>query len=494
MKVELTKLPKIYLLLTFFVGVIFLFEGCRKENFVTDSSATVAFSTDSILFDTVFTTVGSTTQLLKVYNNNSDRIRISSIELEGGNNSPYRLNVDGVPGNYHENVEIAGNDSMFIFVEVTLDPNDSSLPFVVEDYIHFNTNGNNQEVVLTAWGQDAYFHVNQDLTSLQPLEPDAIWSNDKPHVIYGIAVVDSAQTLTITEGTEVYIHNNSGLWVRKGTLIVEGQLGNEVVFQGDRLEPFYDDQPGQWGINVFGFNFGGIWLTESLDSRINYADIKNGTIGIQVDSVSQAGIPALTLTNTKIQTMSAIGLYANSGADIEGFNNLIANCGQSCGAFLYGGSYRLDFTTFANYWTLGTRQASAFVMTNWYEFQGSNIIRPITNTLFRNCIMYGNNASLSDFNEFALDILEDESQEYAFSHCLVDNNEIDLDGPRYSNMRIVINNEQIFLDPFNADFHPRSDNIPIVNSAVGTEVSFDLDGTSRFIFGQPDMGCYEFVP
>ena len=115
---------------------------------MTDSSAVLEFSNDSILFDTVFTTVGSTTQILKLYNRNSDRISISRIELEGGSLSPYRINVDGIPGYVHSDIEIAGDDSLYIFVEVTLDPSNTNLPFVVEDRILFQTNGNNQEVLI----------------------------------------------------------------------------------------------------------------------------------------------------------------------------------------------------------------------------------------------------------------------------------------------------------------------------------------------------------
>jgi len=468
---------------------LLLFSQCRKEKFVTDSSAVVEFSNDSILFDTVFTTVGSTTQILKVYNRNSDRISISRIELEGGNLSPYRINVDGVSGHVHTDVEIAGDDSLYIFVEVTLDPNNTNLPFVVEDRLLFQTNGNNQQVMLTAWGQDAYFHVNLDITNLQPLEANAIWNSDKPHVVYGITVVDSCNTLTITQGTQVHIHSGSGIWVRKGTITVQGELGNEVVFQGDRLEPFYQSQPGQWGIDVVGFRLGGLWLTESKGSSINYAELKNGIIGIQVDSVFQQGTPALTITNTIIQNMSAIGLYANSGADIEGHNNLIANCGQSCAAFLNGGSYRLDFCSFVNYWTFGSRQAATFAMSNWYEDVNGNIqVRPITNTLFRNCIMYGNNAPLNDFNEFAIDLIDEEFQDYTFRNCLVDNNDILFDPPRYFDMRVVVNNEQLFVSPFSADFHLRS-TASVIDRGIGTGISTDLDGVFRAI---PDIGCYEF--
>ena len=132
--------------------------GCRKDNFLTDPEARLEFSTDTVLFDTLFSTVGSTTRLFKVYNRHSQSIRISELRLEQGNSSPYRINVDGQDGWLFNDLELAAGDSLFIFTEVTIDPGNASTPFVVEDRILFETNGNLQQVQLSAWGPDAYFH------------------------------------------------------------------------------------------------------------------------------------------------------------------------------------------------------------------------------------------------------------------------------------------------------------------------------------------------
>ena len=162
--------------LIFILGLILLgFTSCKKDiQFTKDH---VDFSHDTILFDTVFTTVGSTTKRLKVYNHNIQPIRIDEIELMGGTNSPFRINVDGIPSDYLQNVEIPGGDSIFIFVEVTLHVNNQSNPLVISDSIRFKTNGLNQYVNLDVWGQDAYFHVNELV--------EGTWMNDKPHVLYG---------------------------------------------------------------------------------------------------------------------------------------------------------------------------------------------------------------------------------------------------------------------------------------------------------------------
>ena len=137
-----------------------IFSSCKKkDDFITDPSFKLDFSTDSIVFDTVFTTVGSITKQLKVYNNNKQNVKISSIQLSGGNSSNYRINIDGSPTTSLTDVEIAGNDSLYIFIKVIIDPNDENSPFVVDDKIVFITNGNKQDIDLVAWGQNAYYII-----------------------------------------------------------------------------------------------------------------------------------------------------------------------------------------------------------------------------------------------------------------------------------------------------------------------------------------------
>ena len=192
-------------------------------------------STDTLLFDTIFTTIGSTTKHFKCYNNYNGVLKISSLHLAMETNSPYRINVDGKSGVLFEEIELLPGDSIFIFVEVTIDPNGQNLPLVVEDKIIFNTNGNEHQVVLNAWGQDAYFHVNELV--------EGQWLNDKPHVIYGVAAVgfpnlDSGKTLSIDPGTTIHGHANSVLYVYKSSLEVNGTLNDPVVFQQDRMEDY----------------------------------------------------------------------------------------------------------------------------------------------------------------------------------------------------------------------------------------------------------------
>ena len=255
---------------------IISFFGCKKNNLLTNGIYNIETSVDTVLFDTLFTTIGSTTKRIKIYNNNEGMINISKISLIGGENSPFRINVDGESGTQFHDLTINTADSIFIFIEVTIDPNGSNLPLVVEDEIQFETNGNIKKVILNAWGQDAYFHVNEIV--------QGVWTNDKPHVIYGIVAVgypnlDSNLTLNIDPGTKIHGHANSVFYVYKSSINVNGNLNDPVIFQQDRMEDYLlypsDSVPGQWR---------GILLSSPLNSIFNHTLIKNAIIGVQIDT------------------------------------------------------------------------------------------------------------------------------------------------------------------------------------------------------------------
>ncbi len=167
----------------------------------------MAFSTDTVTFDTVFTTIGSATQNFRIYNHSNKTARISQIALAGGQQSFFRLNLDGESGTQFTDVEIAPGDSLFAFVRVTIDPNDKNLPFICQDSIVFMTNQNLQDVDLIAWGQNAHFHQNVLLQGVH------VWQADKPHVIYGFAIVDDTldSRLYIEPGAQIYMHQGAVL-------------------------------------------------------------------------------------------------------------------------------------------------------------------------------------------------------------------------------------------------------------------------------------------
>ena len=488
------------------LAMTILIVGCRKEKFTTDSGDLLLFARDTISFDTVFSTIGSTTKFFTVINPHSKSIRISEIKLEGGQNSQFRINVDGIDGGVHQDVEIMGGDSLYIFVEVTVDPNNSSTPFIIEDRITFLTNGTVQKVVLNAWGQDANFHGGlSGVFTFFPLECDEVWNNDKPHVIYGKLLVEEGCTLTINAGVQVYVHAKSGIFVNGGTIIIQGQKGNEVVFQGDRLEPLYQDLTGQWGIQfdipietgtgpqIASIIRGGIWIFESPGSSIDWAIIKNGNIGIQVDTTGVAlnGTEySTTISNTKIENMAGYGLWAQ-GATLRGSNLLISNCASAAAYLSIGGRYQMDNCTFANYGTASVRTQPTFALNNYYEDVNQNlIVRPLVNCSFRNCIMFGSNAFLNDFNEFVIDVEESGSPQYLFEYCLVDTDINVNNGSQFNEMKNGLG--PFFLNPGGGDFHISTNDSRMFGQPFETSPFSDLDDV---VSSNPFYkGCYNYVP
>lgn len=458
---------KLFLFSISLVLTAFLFSCKKDKNFTKDH---LDFSTDTLLFDTVFTTVGSTTQRFKIYNRNIGAIRIDEIELMGGESSPFRINFDGVPGDYHENIEIPGNDSLFGFVEVTLDVNSSTFPLVISDSIRFLTNGLNQYLKLDVWGQDAYFHTNE-------LVADEIemWNNDKPHVLYGIAAVgypglDSNLTLTIPAGTQIYAHKNARLIVYKSTLKIEGSLGNEVTFQGDRLENFYDDIAGQWW---------GIHMIQPQPSSIDFAIIKNGSVGLRVDTTIAA--TTLDLTNTTIDNSSFYNLNLVASPIVNVSNCHFGRAGIASAFLFAGGEYHFTQCNFANYWN-GGRSGPAFLLQNWYQFEDVIYVSSVVNSRFDNCIFYGN-----ALNEFEVDTLMGLEMNFEFNACLMKREEI-YTYPNYS-PSVIWNVNPLFVDPALSDFHLQEGS-PVKDAGDPLfSTPLDIEGIPRG--GSPAIGLYE---
>ncbi|KPK83660.1 MAG: hypothetical protein AMS27_12220 [Bacteroides sp. SM23_62_1] len=454
------------------------FIKCERFEWLQDPDAKLRFSTDTVFFDTIFTTIGSTTKQLRIYNRYDQPVKISSIALAGGSRSVFRLNIDGVPGNYATDVEIPAEDSLYIFVEVTLNPNNIDSLLAIHDSIIFITNGNLQDVNLVAWGQDVHL-INGEIIETET------WINDKPYLVINSMLVDTSQVLTIEEGTRIHFHRNSRLYVA-GTLIVNGTLDNPVTFQGDRLEYDYRDIPGQWD---------GLWLLPgSHDNRINYAVIKNGIIGIEADTLASFVIPTLELSNTKILNMSAVGIFG-LGTTIKAYNCVIGNCGQFAVALLWGQSYEFYHCTIANYyggWESTSRSNPAVGLNNYYEDIYGNIqVRPIDKAFFGNCIIYGNRES-----EFEVDIYPDSELNYELDHCVtkIDPKKFDLSDQ--SRFREIYN----FEDPKFISADGNDYQLDTLSSAkdrglddYATFFPLDLNGKSRVDDAGPDIGAYERI-
>ncbi len=479
------------------LGLIAL-ESCRDETIITDPSATIQFSEDTLRFDTVFTELGSATRAFRIFNNNDQAIRLSKLFLEfPDGNDFFRLNVDGVPGVSFEDVDILGNDSLWVFVEVTIDPDNplSQSPFVIEDRVIVNVNGNEEFIRLEAWGQNAnYFpsRFNGGVDSFLSCDMgQLIFDDPKPYVIYGRLIIDSCE-LVLPAGTHVYVHGgvvstdssvyNDGLLVfgPNARLKSLGEQSAPVIIQADRLEPEFEDIPGQWT---------GLWfLSGSIGNVMSHTTIKNSLVGFRADSLATVVMDKCVIKNT-----SGTGIVSLAG-NILCENSLIHSSGGNGLQLTYGGSYDFRYTTVASY----SNQSEALRVNNYFCTDplclGEIRSNPV-NASFTNCIFVGS----SDDELLLEDITDGEAGmfNYGFSHCIVKVEEL-LDSEQFADFFQNCENcynlqfgDPLFFDIDMDDYH--LDTLSVAeNRAINISgISDDLDGNLRDL-NTPDIGCYEY--
>jgi len=501
-----------YYLTLLLVTSLIVLSSCRKDFSTVLSSGKLTFSKDTVYLDTVFTNIGSSTYNLKVYNNSTKAISIPSVKLENGENSFYRLNVDGVPGKIFEDIEILAKDSIYIFIETTIDYNQVTNP-IYTDAIVFDSGDFMQDVKLVTLVKDAYFlYPSKDTNGLIEtikigidnkgeeikvngfyVNDNTTFTNEKPYVIYGYLAVPSTKTLIIEAGANIHFHANSGIIIDKNaTLIVDGTLNNNVLFEGDRLEPQFSNVPGQWGT---------IWLRAgSKNHSINNAIIKNASIGILMDSIGSNTAPTLTIKNTQIYNSSNYGILGRE-TNIEGQNIVINNSGQSSLACTIGGTYNFIHSTFVNFWNNNLRQNPSVLINNYFTYSENNTqvveTRDLISANFTNCIIDGNNNI-----ELAVDKVEGSLFNYSFKSNLIKFNDFN---NRYSgipeyNFEDASHYTGTILNG-NSDFKSPSTNKFIIGENSAANQKSDSQGTllvPNDILGvlrvfPADIGAYQHI-
>ena len=386
--------------------------GCEPKEDLVQTTGRLEFDRDSVKFDTVFTTIRTVTKRLWVYNRNSGAVK-TDVSLAGLQGNTYSLVINGDAGSSASGVTIRGNDSLLVLVRAVLGDNSTSKPFLLEDQLNFRTNGNEQNVKLVAYGQNAYFHRADIITN----NSTRIWRSDKPHVIintpfkqgtstFDIGVyVDAGSTLQIEPGAKIYCHAGATIRI-DGTLRINATTtfatGDTIAakramvyFRGDRLEPFYNDIAGQWG---------GIFFTStSRDNIVRYAEIKNANFGLSLLNTDATNNrpPNLQLDNAVIRNISGSNPnYVGTGSlpsggiigvrsTITATNCLLTNCGEYA-VRGYGGTFNLNFCTIANYTPSFQRQNSSVSFSNELSDDKGNPVKfPLAITL-ANSIVWGN--------------------------------------------------------------------------------------------------------
>lgn len=425
-----------------------------EETYTTSPSALLDFSADTVRFDTVFTTIGSSTQLFKVYNRGGESLMLPSIRLASGGRSGFRVNVDGMSGTEFADVEVRDGDSLYVFVEVTVDPRDEDNPFLLRDSLQFHLqSGLYQQVQLEAYGQDMIVLRGVSFAT------DTTLTGERPYVVYDSLCVDSGATLRLSEGVRLHFH--SGAFMRvDGTLRAEGSVERPVVFRGDRLDNMFDYLPydrmdNQWGGIILG--------ASSYDNYLNHADIHSGGWGIRCDSADVA-LNKLTIENSVIHNVAGDALSAVNGRLWVG-NSELTNAGRHC-LSVRGGDVQVFFSTLASFSPWAYQGEAVSLSNEWC---------PLIRAEFRSSIITGRFYSPNDLKLWPTSEPDSLTFNYRFDHCLIsvpiDSLRGDtLPGGRYSNVRVDSVGYEV----------SRMKNFPLIDTDIFF-YDFSLDSLSQAI-------------
>ena len=458
--------------ISFLICMLLFLLSCKKESVITGKDARIELSADTLFFDTVFTSTGSITQGIKIYNTNNQKLVLDRIRIGGGTSSFYSMNVDGTPGNDISNIAIDSGDSLYVYVTVTINPNNDLLPFIVRDSIIVGFNGNERKLQLEAFGQNANFLRNILLVG------NHNWTAELPYVILGGLQVDTNAVLTIEKGSRIYLHADAP-FVIDGTLIVNGTKSDSVIFTGDRLDKDYRDLPASWP---------GIYFrATSVNNVITNAVIKNAYQGVVADQPASNSSAKLTLRECIIDNMYEAGLSGLSSS-IVAENCLITNCGINV-LLIRGGEYSLTHCTVASYSNLYIPHKNPVLYVNNWDSINNTLFTFNLNAKFVNNIFWAddgtsveNEVVISKRGTNPFDVNMDNNIYKAISE------------PSFTLLSNNLRNQDPLFDSVDVsagfyNFHINKNPSPAVDKGLPTNIIIDLDGKLRNL--PPDIGCYE---
>lgn len=473
------------------------------DSFTSERSTTLSFSRDTIAFDTLLTTVPSSTQTLTVFNHADKGLHITDVWLEGGAESPFRINVDGQDmsrsaQNHVTDFDILRRDSMIVRAEVTLPSMESDEPQEIKDALVFQLeSGVQQRIPLTVVGRNAFFMRARTLFN------DTTFCARRPIVIYDSLVVAPGATLTLEAGTQLLFHDTVELVVR-GRLLAHGTLEAPVILRYDRTDHMfdylpYDRLPDRWkGVRLAASSFG---------NELNYVDLHGASYGIQCDS-SGVDEQKLLLTNCRLHMLGGNGLNIRD-CRVEAANTEVSNTLGDC-VRQVGGHTRFTHCTLAQFYPLSAARGQAIYLA-FYEDSVS--YHPLYQADFINCVATGYAEDVIIFPEqdpsswyFKGDVAQPLTN-FSFNHCFVAT-EVPDDELYTSHFQNCVFEEKkgdfvrdkgfTLLDThaYVYDFTPveQSPIRGIADPAYNVTFPLDRMGRSRTADGAPDAGCYEFHP
>ena len=471
------------------VGLI----ACQQGIISDDPTLRLAFSHDTVLFDTVFTTMGSSTKQVMVYNPNKNAVHIDRVSMREGKH--FRINLDGENNlDQLRDITLRGGDSLFLFIRTYIDPLNENSPVFIEDDIAFGMNGNTQKINLQAYGQDIMKIQGKDGLKVYP--QDLILTSRKPYLMYDTVVVGG--NLIIEAGATIYMHTGAMIYAY-GNVTAQGEKDAPITIRSDRTDRLFDSVPyrmasGQWD---------GIYLvhvkeTPTTTYQLDYVNILSGSIGLYVYSeATGAPLPKLNLTNSRIHNHSIYGLVLQN-VDATVVNCEISNCASYC-VYLAGGKHDFVHNTIASYYgypytdmNLHQNIFADDVAAVYINNLSKNMAKTVSS--FSNCIITGGREKslmvatpLPDYYEgrFEGNYLRCDSLDEAFAK----NNVYASD----SDSCVFRNIYYLYKEYHYYDF--RLDSLSpargIGDSIAALEYPTDRVGIRRK--QRPDAGCYEYV-
>lgn len=456
----------------FFTLLAILTSTCVDEEISHSASDIPTLSSDTIRFDTIFTKITSTTKTIKIYNKNSKDIHIDLIQLAGGSTSSFKINVNGRNNSEQSfsDIRINAKDSLYIFVQITPDANNSSLPVCLSDSILISCNGMRQQIILLAVGQDVNVIDNMSILS------DTTLSAEKPYLVYGTLDVCEGSTLTISAGAKLYFHHKAVIKVH-GSIKMMGTTDKKITLCGDRLDNIFDNVPydslaNQWdGIEIYGPG-PHFFYNVDMHSGEHAIDAWNDT----------TFTPQITISQSRIHNFGGYGVVGQN-TDFNIDNTFITNCGIAS-FYLCGGKVNATHCTLANYGAI--HSGKTLKIYNATEQRDC----PVTKVEMTNCAIMGSKNDELDFSMGTNDL----SSIFSFTNCAI-STPTRSDSYFHDCLFLTGDGQQFFSNTIRYPYDfTLSELSPLINKANVTAAAsfpFDYFGKNRLSDGLPDIGATE---
>lgn len=449
--------------------------SCIEDGFTTSSSDVLAFSRDTVNFDTVFTDLGTPTARLIVSNRAKKGLNISSIRFRNPE-TVFRMNVDGVSGYDFSDVEIRGKDSIYVFIECFIPETQGASPGLVADELEFVTNGVTQTVRVEAYGQNV-----TRLRNVRVAE-DMTLTSERPYVIFDSLTVEPGVVLKIEPGAQLLFHDGASLVVQ-GRLDAVGNAEKKIQMRGDRLDDVLPDV----GYDILAGQWKGVRITpDSYDNRMEYVDMRSTVTGLSVDSCADLSRTKLTLVNSWLHNSQG-NVLRSSYAKVNAYGCCFSEAAGSV-VSLTGGEHEFLQCTIANNYLFSAIYGPLLNLEHVLPKHLENNDRPLMKASFTNSIIYGlaDDLNIGDFSGADVffryvSLKSAGTDDDNFINCLWDTDPMFYtDRPKYY-FNYRLQNDSPVKSAGSPDF-------------VTPLVRYDMDGIDRLGDGNPSLGAYQWVP